>query len=111
MNMKKWICMCIVALLLTGCRSVFEAYNLDSRMKKIELGMTKKQVVSILGKNYETAGARLTPEGPVESISYQTVTMSDNTEGYYILSFRDNVLVEWFKDKQTIKNNMHMHSH
>lgn len=111
MNMKKWMCMLIVIFLMTGCRSIFDSYNMDGRMKKIELGMTKKEVISILGKSYETAGARMSADGPVESISYPTTTISDSTEGYYILSFRNNVLIEWFKDKRPIRNDAHTHSH
>ena len=109
MNRKKWMFMLIACVFLTGCGSIMNVYKMDSKMQKIELGMTKKKVVSILGNSYETAGARLTADGPVESISYQTITVSDSTEGYYILSFRDNILIEWFKDKRPIQNNIHSH--
>ena len=34
--------------------------------------MTKQKVISILGKDFESAGARITPDGPIESISYKT---------------------------------------
>ena len=41
------------------------------------------------------------------SISYKTVTMTiaDYSEGYYILSFKNGILVEWFKEKTPINNN------
>ena len=82
-------------------------YNMDNRMHKIELGMTKQKVISILGKDFESAGARITPDGPIESISYKTGTMTiaDYSEGYYILSFKNGILVEWFKEKTPINNN------
>ena len=56
---------------------------------------------------FESAGARITPDGPIESISYKTVTMTiaDYSEGYYILSFKNGILVEWFKEKTPINNN------
>ena len=77
-------------------------------MKNIELGMTKKKVISILGKNFESTGARMTSEGSVETISYKTYTLSDNnTEGYYLLSFKDGKLVEWFKEKHPVHNHRH----
>lgn len=87
--------------------TVMNPYKMDNRMHKIELGMTKQKVISILGKDFESAGARITPDGPIESISYKTVTMTiaDYSEGYYILSFKNGILVEWFKEKTPINNN------
>ena len=89
--------------LLMGCATVMNPYKMDNRMHKIELGMTKQKVISILGKDFESAGARITPDGPIKSISYKTVTMTiaDYSEGYYILSFKNGILVEWFKEKTT----------
>lgn len=107
MNMKKWMYLLVTALVLTGCASL--GYSTDRKMKDIELGMSKKKVISILGKHYDIAGARMTPEGSIESISYRTVTIADSSEGYYILSFKDGKLVEWFKQKQPINNDIHRH--
>lgn len=92
---------------MMGCATVMNPYKMDNRMHKIELGMTKQKVISILGKDFESAGARITPDGPIESISYKTVTMTiaDYSEGYYILSFKNGILVEWFKEKTPINNN------
>lgn len=55
----------LITVLLAGCGSIINAYQMDRKMRDVELGMSKKKVVSILGKNYETAGARITPEGPI----------------------------------------------
>ena len=51
-----------------------QPYQMDSKMKDIELGMTKKKVISILGKDFESAGARMTSEGSIETISYKTAS-------------------------------------
>ena len=76
-------------VLLTSCGTLMQPYQMDSKMKDIELGMTKKKVISILGKDFESAGARMTSEGSIETISYKTASMTENTEGYYLLSFKE----------------------
>ena len=105
--MVKGIYVLLTMFLLMGCATVMNPYKMVNRMHKIELGMTKQKVISILGKDFESAGARITPDGPIESISYKTVTMTiaDYSEGYYILSFKNGILVEWFKEKTPINNN------
>ena len=105
--MVKGIYVLLTMFLLIECATVMNPYKMDNRMHKIELGMTKQKVISILGKDFESDGARITPDGPIESISYKTVTMTiaDYSEGYYILSFKNGILVEWFKEKTPINNN------
>ena len=96
--MVKGIYVLLTMFLLMGCATVMNPYKMDNRMHKIELGMTKQKVISILGKDFESAGARITPDGP-------TMTIADYSEGYYILSFKNGILVEWFKEKTPINNN------
>lgn len=96
MKATKWLYALLIICTLTSCGTMISAINMDSRMKKIELGMSKKKVISILGSNYEQAGARMTSDGSMESISYYAVS---TTEAYYILTFKDGELVEWFKEK------------
>lgn len=75
----------VAALLLVGCAS------LDSRTQRLNLGMTKDQTVSLLGKDYKTVGARETADaGKAEVIRYD-----DPKYGELLLYFRDNKLVQW----------------
>ena len=88
MKKMKWIYVIPFAFLLTNCVTFMQSYQMDNKMKNIELGMTS--------------------EGSVETISYKTYTLSDNnTEGYYLLSFKDGKLVEWFKEKHPVHNHRH----
>lgn len=103
----KWLYVLLATFLLTSCGTLMQPYQMDSKMKDIELGMTKKKVISILGKDFESAGARMTSEGSIETISYKTASMTENTEGYYLLSFKDGKLVEWFKEKYPVHNHQH----
>lgn len=107
MKKMKWLYVLLAIFLLTSCGTLMQPYQMDSKMKDIELGMTKKKVISILGKDFESAGARMTSEGSIETISYKTASMTENTEGYYLLSFKDGKLVEWFKEKYPVHNHQH----
>lgn len=78
-----------------GCSSIKDAWNADSNIKKVEIGMTKSQVVSIMGNSYDSAGARKSYNGTTqEAIKYVV-----NEDVWYMLYFEDGKLVEWFKDK------------
>ena len=61
----KWLYVLLATFLLTSCGTLMQPYQMDSKMKDIELGMTKKKVISILGKDFESAGGRLNSPGSV----------------------------------------------
>ena len=71
MKKMKWLYVLLATFLLTSCGTLMQPYQMDSKMKDIELGMT------------------------------------ENTEGYYLLSFKDGKLVEWFKEKYPVHNHQH----
>ncbi len=99
--MKKIVCLCIAILLLSSCA----ASRFESKIKEVELGMSKRKVVSILGTGYEPAGARMTIDGPVETISYRATSLIRGEEDCYILSFQNGKLVEWFKEIYPVQPN------
>lgn len=72
-------------LLLGGCRS------LDSRTQKLNLGMTKDQTVTLLGKDYKTVGARET----ADARKAEVIRYDDPKYGELLLYFRDSKLVQW----------------
>lgn len=96
--MKKLIYLLMMTVALTACGSL----QIEKKMRDVELGMTKRQVVSILGNNYESAGARQTQDGDIETIRYSSLTLTEKVDQYFILSFKDGKLVEWFKEKYPI---------
>lgn len=109
MKKMKWMYMIPAVFLLASCTTLMQPYYMDSKMKDIELGMSKNKVIAILGKDFESEGARMTADGSIETISYKTASMSDNTEGYYLLSFKNGKLIEWFKDKHPVHNHNQGH--
>lgn len=87
--LKQLFTIALTGLLLTSCASIQTAMYADQNMKKVNVGMTREQVVSIMGKGYQPLGAR----GNEVTLGYQ------NAEGgTYVLLFVDNRLYEWTKE-------------
>ncbi len=71
--------------ILSGCGSM------DTRAQKLNLGMTKDQTTSLLGKNFKAVGARESSDArKVEVLRYD-----DPKYGELLLYFRDGKLVQW----------------
>jgi hypothetical protein len=65
--------------------------SMDSRTQKLNLGMTKDQTTSLLGKDFKAVGARESADArKVEVIRYD-----DPKYGELLLYFRDGKLVQW----------------
>jgi len=84
--MKNILIVFLSAFMLFSCATA----TLDSRVKKIELGMDKKKVVKIMGKTYNSSGAVKTSEGNLETIKYANSTTSG-----YTFQFLNDKLVKW----------------
>lgn len=72
-------------VILSGCGSM------DTRTQKLNLGMSKDQTTSLLGKDFKAVGAREAADArEVEVIRYD-----DPKYGELLLYFRDGKLVQW----------------
>lgn len=67
-------------------------FDTDKHMKEIKLGMSKKEVIYIMGENFEVLSAK----GNKEILGYRSYDYY--IHGIYKLSFIDNKLVEWEKE-------------
>jgi len=79
----------LLALLLTSCGSTKSMWHADSNMRKVSIGMTKKQVLSVMGEHYEPLAATKDKK----SIGYRVAANE-----IYILNFENDILVEWHKE-------------
>lgn len=93
--MKKVLLALFAMVLLSACGG-FKTYN--SALKQIELGMTKEQVVSLMGQNYQTSGK--TYENNKE---YETIEYKDMYKFHWIFEFVDNSLYKWYKETEDQK--------
>lgn len=93
--MKKGIiCGFICLLTLLACGTS----RLESGVKELELGMTKHEVISTLGKSYYIKGAAVTPEGNIETWSYSDPNVLESQSKRIIVNFADGRLVEWYRE-------------
>jgi hypothetical protein len=102
--MRKFLLLLLfpAAVLLTSCAAMGNQMTAARNMTRIELGMTKRDVVKIMGDTYQVIGSRATREGTEESIGYL-----DNHNDIYILTFLNGKLVEYHKEWL----NRHDHDH
>lgn len=90
--MKKTMLTFILVFSLWACGSYVNTFNMNANLKKIELGMTKKEVISIMGNHYSNQGALRTFDGrDLESLRYESVY-----DYYIIFNFENGQLVEWY---------------
>lgn len=85
--MKKLLFALLLATMLTACTS--KIYN--SSLKQIELGMTKEQVVSLMGNEYTVVG---------QDYNNQTIKYVDRFKNHWFFEFVDGRLYKWFKETE-----------
>lgn len=77
-----------VQLIAVSCVSVQTKH--DTRMRKINIGMQKNEVIAIMGNNYEIIGN----DGASITLGYKTFY----DDGIYRLVFKNDTLKEWNKE-------------
>lgn len=86
--MKKIILISILTIILASCTTTM---NLGSRIKQLELGMTKQQTIAILGNAYDVIGSGFTQDGKEETLLFTGLNGPS-----YVIHFLDNKLVEFY---------------
>lgn len=86
--MKKIFILLLISSILCSCK-VFYGENYDDSVKKLELGMSKKEVLHIMGNNYVIQNSSSTPDGNIEILLFNTIFYSN-----YALVFLDGELIE-----------------
>jgi hypothetical protein len=83
----------VLLVVATGCVSM------SSKTQRLQLGMTKDQVVKLMGRKHSTVGARETTDARrMEVLRYE-----DGQAGELLLYFRDGRLVQW-GDRRVLDN-------
>ena len=75
----------LALVILSSCGSM------DTRTQKLNLGMSKDQTTSLLGKDYKAVGAR----EAADSRKVEVIRYDDPKYGELLLYFRDSKLVQW----------------
>lgn len=106
MKTGRMICVIVAICLMTACGVIKDAWNLDQNINKVELGMSKKQIVSLLGNGFTPIGAVDTEEGQIETIRYDYSSTQTHIT-YYIFNFKDGKLSEWHREQERIPRAPH----
>lgn len=91
---KVFIFSAFVILLLTSCAAFKLTPMTSSVMNKLELGMSKEQVTTILGPDYTIAEKRIEDGNKIEVLSYRDVTYSGE---FYMFVFKNDRLEKWYR--------------
>lgn len=92
----------ILALLtvwLSSCSGTRIATMRQSKMEQLELGMSKSQVITILGPSYSIAQKEASTQDTIEVISYRNVPFD---EEFYLFRFKNNKLEKWHREFQPV---------
>lgn len=84
---------CALLVVVSGCASM------ASKTQRLQLGMTKEQVVNLLGRKHSTVGARES----VDARRIEVLRYEDDQAGELLLYFRDGRLVQW-GDRRILDN-------
>lgn len=93
MKTKNLLLYFFTVLFLTACSSV--ARMTSSNMNKLELGMSKKEVTTILGTGYTIAEKRIENGIEIEILSYRDFYKDDE---FYMFLFANNKLEKWYRE-------------
>lgn len=102
MHMKKFHFLILTAfvLMLSACVSLSGTHMTSQEMNKLELGMSKENVTSILGAGYTIAEKRIEDNNKIEVLSYRDVYRSDE---FYMFVFKNDKLEKWYQVLQHIE--------
>lgn len=87
--LRKTIPLLILVLLLTSCSTYSSMMNADKNIRKLNIGMTEKEVIGVMGKEYEVTSANST---------HTVWVCRSYDESIYKLYFEKGRLVEWEKE-------------
>lgn len=92
MNIIKYILLSGLSIcLFTSCGATLSnAIAADNNIQKLELGMTKQEIITIMGNTYKRLEVKQAPGGYQETLGYL-----DYQDGLYRLRLLDGKLQEW----------------
>ena len=94
--MKQKLSTVLLSLLLLGLAA---CSSLDSRTKKLQLGMSRDQVVQTLGGNYTVVGAKQDAKGG----AVEVLRFGEKKDAGLFAYFQNGKLVQW-GDQQVLQN-------
>lgn len=85
--MKKIFFACLVAFTLSACGPVY-----NTQLKQVKLGMTQREIVSLMGDKYSVVNQR--------SNGDQTLEYVDKFKNHWYFVFVNGQLNKWYKETE-----------
>lgn len=79
-----------IAVTFASCGTL----NTSARAKKLEIGMTKQEVIKVMGQGFRIVSASKLPEGTMEVLRYESSIDYD-----YMIHLLNGKLVEWYEER------------
>lgn len=93
--MKQLIIFCLTSLLLSSCSfGIFPGFN-NRNMNKLELGISKEELIGHLGRNFTIAEKRIEDGQQIEVISYRNYPYESELYKFVFINGR---LEEWYQE-------------
>lgn len=93
--MKKLLFTLFVVIFITSCGGL-KVYN--DALKQIELGMSRDEVVSLMGDKYSTTGTKT-----IQGKTYEVLEYKDMYKNHFFFEFADDYLYKWYKETEQKK--------
>ncbi len=100
--MKKLFIVALVFLSIS-CTSSFLPVNVIKNIQSVELGMTKDEVIGVMGKHYILNANSLNEKGESE----QTIAYPLSEQDEFRLKFINNTLISW--DRFIVRETISLH--
>ncbi len=97
MNTNLITVLALLTIILSSCSGTRIATMRKSKMEQLELGMSKSQVVTILGSSYSISQKEVSNKDTIEVISYRNIPFDDE---FYLFRFKNNKLEKWHREFQ-----------
>lgn len=78
-------------LLLASCSSYQTMVNANDNVKNVSLGMTKEQVIAIMGQSYRLSGVSSLENGGLKEAIWYPATQ----KSIFFFTFEADKLIEW----------------
>jgi hypothetical protein len=93
-KMKHILLICFASLAFSACSSIFSTLN-GKLMSQLELGMSKDDMIRLLGRNFTISEMRMEGVDRIEVFSYRNYPY---TNEFYEFVFVNGLLNEWFME-------------
>jgi hypothetical protein len=102
-KLKIFLCCAFAGLMLSSCAAFLDAFTppafSGSNMSKLELGMTKDEVIKIMGRDFSIIEKRMENGSEIEVFSYTNLNkQTSEIPEFFLFRFNNGKLEEMYRE-------------